>query len=261
MSARCSSLLALVGVALVSMAATCEGPRPIDLDIQDRGRPTPSGRVAYEFLPGNDTRRRGSLLDVVTRSAPFEGVAPETELPEVAFTFGVVGEVAVTNGHGSEPVPAGREVEFDGTLAGPATAGVAVDNVRGFAAARPGIRLRDMFSVEALLGIGVDRTRVRVQSPGGFFQTSEETRPGALFGLRLTFRPVPLLDLYAQGATTVGEAITTDLEAGGQLNLTRNVGLYAGYRRFKFAEEKGRGSPSDLEFDFAGPTFGLSLTF
>ena len=138
--------------------------------------------------------------------------------------------------------------------------GIDVDNHRGFVAVRPGIRALDMFSAEALIGVGIDHTRVRVQN-AGFLQTDEDVSPGALFGFRLGFRPIPLIDFYAQASTTLSHSLTTDLEAGGQLNLTKNVGLYAGYRRFRYADEKAKGNGSDLDFDFSGPTFGLSLTF
>ena len=260
MSSTRSSIAALLVSALLSIAATCEGPRPIDLDIQDRGQPIPSGRVAYEVLPGNDTRRQGALLDVLSGAAPLEGIQSEPRPTSGELTLAVVGEYARTSGHGSEPVPAGREIDFDVELAGPTTVGIDVDNQRGFVALRPGIRIRDMFSMEALVGVGIDHTRVRVQN-AGFLQTDEDVSPGALFGLRLGFRPIPLIDFYAQASTTLSHSITSDLEAGGQLNLTKNVGLYAGYRRFKYTEEEAKGLGSDLELDFSGPTFGLSLQF
>ncbi|MCR9094821.1 MAG: hypothetical protein NXI30_11440 [bacterium] len=260
MSSTRSSIAALLVSALLSIAATCEGPRPIDLDFDDRGQTTPGGRATYEILPGNDTRRRGSLLDLVAGAAPLTGVEAEPPEQDIIATLAVVAEYASTNGHGSEPVPAGREIDFDVELAGPTTVGIDVDNQRGFVAFRPGVRALDMFSVEALLGVGIDHTRVRVQN-AGFLQTDEDVSPGLLLGLRLGFRPIPLIDFYAQASTTAGHSGTTDLEAGGQLNLTKNVGVYGGYRRFRYADEKAKGNGSDLEFDFRGPTFGLSLTF
>ncbi|MEM9173977.1 MAG: hypothetical protein AAGC67_01995 [Myxococcota bacterium] len=257
---RRSSFFALTCAAFVSIAATCTGPRAIDLDIQDRGQQTPGARVAWEAYPGNETRRRGALLDVITGTAPLEGTPGDGEIPETTPTFSVVAEFAHTGGHGSEAVPIGREIEFDEVLPGPTVAGVDVENFRGFVAARPGLRLQDMFSAEVLLGAAIDRTRVRVQN-ASFLQTKEQVRSGAVFGLRLGFRPIPLFDVYGQASSTVGSFITTDLEVGGQLNLTRNLGAYAGFRRFKFEEEQIQGADSDAEYEFSGPTFGMSLTF
>jgi hypothetical protein len=58
----------------------------------------------------------------------------------------------------------------------------------------------------------------------------------------------------------VSKSVTTDLEVGGILNLTPNLGVYGGYRRWIYREENPVGR-SDFDFTFDGPTVGMSLNF
>ncbi len=258
---RLVGLVGLVAIAAMSIASTCRGPQPIDLDIEDHGRFTPSGRAAVEIFPGNNERRRGSLLDIMSGDAPVQGTEHDAYGgSSVEGTLAVVGEIAVVEGHGVEPVPAGRRVQFDEPLNGPANATIDVDNIRGHVGVRGGVRFSDVVSLEAIMGLGIDNTRIRV-SDVGFLQTGERTLPAPLVGARVSLRPIPLFDLYGQATFMFGKMFTTDVEAGGQLNLSRNVGLYGGYRRWSYREESLKGSGSDADFVFDGPTAGLNITF
>lgn len=254
-------IVGLAAIAAMSIGWTCSGPAPIDLDIEDRRRFTPSGRAVVEIFPGNNERRRGSLLEIVTGEAPIQGTTHDPYSGRsVQGTLAVVGEVAATEGRGVEPVPAARVVDFDEVLAGPATATVGVDNIRGHVAVRGGVRFSDIVTLEAIMGLGIDKTRMRV-SDVDFLQTNERTLPGPLVGARVSVRPIPLLDLYGQATLMFSKMVTTDLEAGGQINLTPNVGIYGGYRRWTYQEESVKIGGSDAEFVFDGPTAGLNITF
>ncbi len=53
-------------LTLMSLLAVIAGCRTTALNVEDRDRFTPAGRVSYEIFPGNDQRRGGALLDLVT---------------------------------------------------------------------------------------------------------------------------------------------------------------------------------------------------
>ena len=54
---------------LLPLAVALGCTTTVDLKIDDNDRFTPSGRVSYEIWPGNDTRRHGTLLDLVWPSS------------------------------------------------------------------------------------------------------------------------------------------------------------------------------------------------
>lgn len=261
MRAQQTRIIVLFLLAAVSLAATCDGPAPLDLDAKDGGRFAPSGRVAVEILPGTKARRRGGLLDLATGEVPAAGVTDDRVEPRpVEFILSIAGEFATVEGRDHVPVPSGRVVDLGGEISGPARVATDIENRRGHVTARPGVRFMDMISIEGLVGMGVDDTEVTIRSGGQRF-TDQSTRPGFLAGIRVSLRPVPLFDLYGQATMMLGRMFTTDLEVGAQLNLTRNLGLYGGYRRWTFREESLKKGGSDGDFELDGPTAGVSLTF
>ena len=118
-----------------------------------------------------------------------------------------------------------------------------------------------MVSLEALVGLGIDDTEVRLRG-GGSDATDDDVRAGFLVGGRATLRPIPLFDLYTQYTVNIIEVWTTseDFQVGVELNVTRNVSLFTAYRWWRY-EEKDFGSGSDLDLDIRGPTAGVSLKF
>lgn len=60
------SIHILAHVTLLGVALGCQS---MDLEVDDRDRFTPSGRISYEIWPGIDQRRSGTLLDLVTGSS------------------------------------------------------------------------------------------------------------------------------------------------------------------------------------------------
>lgn len=262
---RRAYVLVLLAIGFVSTASTCatgtRPPPPVDLDLRDRARFVPGGRATVEILPGNASRRRGSMLDLVTGEGTLAGTEATGRSARVATpTVAIVAELAALSGHGGEPIPAGREVDLDVSFPGPGVAWTDVDSLQGFLGARSGVRFIDRISIEGILGVGLDSTQIRLQS--GSVRTQDHgRRAGIVFGGRVSVRPVPLFDLYVQGfALRTSRSDTANLEAGGVLNLSRNLGLYAGYRRWVYDENEVKGR-SDAQFDFDGPTLGLSLTF
>jgi hypothetical protein len=243
-------------LALVTLLEVALGCQSMDLRIDDRDQFTPSGRISYEFWPGIDRRRSGTLLDLVrgssgTVTARSAGVKP---------TIAVEGAVAAVEGRDHQQVPAGGQVELDVVIFGPARVKLNAENVRGHLAARGGIRIFDVLSLEAITGLGVDSTELRLRG-GGVETSDEEVLPGLLLGGRATIRPIPLFDLYAQYLANIVDTWTAieDTEVGVELNLTRNVSVFGGYRWWRY--EESFSSESDWKLDIRGPTAGASLKF
>lgn len=259
---RLARSVVLLSLSVVSLASTCAtAPITKKVDAEDRDRFTPSARMSYEILPGNDTRRRGSLLDLATRKAPFLGArADGSKVKKADFTLRIAGEYAMVDGQDDVDLPAGRNFQLGVTIPGPATVDTKIENYRGHLSVRPGGRFLDIVSVEGIIGIGVDSTEVRLRTPG-FDTRDENTEPAFVVGGRLSLRPIPLFDLYGQVVFMSGNFSSADAEAGVQLNLTPNLGVYAGYRHWAYDKDSFRGSGSDVDLKLTGATAGGSLTF
>ena len=256
------SLSILASLIAFTLAAGC---RTVDINVDDRDRLSPSGRVSYEFLPGNDQRRHGTALDLVSgRSGAADGVDDEettSPRPKVQPTISIDGEVTYVEGRDRQAIDTGKEAELGNVIfPGPTTVRTEATNVRAHVAARGGVRLWDVLSLEAILGIGLNDTEVRLQNVG-LDSREENLRAGLLWGARGTVRPIALIDLYIQYTQNfMADAFAEDLQVGAELNLTRNIAVFGGYRWWEY-EEESFGSGSDIDLDIRGPTTGLSLKF
>ena len=256
--------------ALVSALIISAGCRTNDeLKLDERDRFSPGGRISYEIYPGLDRRRQGALIDLVRRpSGQKSEEAVTARSAGIQPTIAVVGEIAHVEGSDRQQVQAGRQVELDVVIVGPARVKLNADNLRASLAARGGVRFFDVLSLEAILGLRIDKTEVRLRG-NGLSGTDEDVRAGLLLGARATVRPIPQFDLYVQYTESLmdhfagfgGLGITTsELQAGIDLNLTRNIAIFAGYRWWTY-EEQSLASGSDWDIDIRGPTAGASLKF
>ena len=256
--------------ALLSGLIIAAGCRTNDeLKLDERDRFSPGGRISYEIYPGLDRRRQGALIDLVTRPSDQNGEEAVTARSAgIQPTIAVVGEIAHVEGSDRQQVQAGRQVELDVVIVGPARVKLNADNLRASLAARGGVRFFDVLSLEAILGLRIDKTEVRLRG-NGLSGTDEDVRAGLLVGARATVRPIPHFDLYVQYTESLldhyagfgGLGVTTsELQAGIDLNLTRNIAIFAGYRWWTY-EEESLASGSDWDIDIRGPTAGASLKF
>ena len=254
-------ILALALTPLLTLAATCDGPTPIDLDVRDHDRASPGGRASFEIAPGNAQRREGSLLDLISGRAVPAGEELEAERDPVQATLRIEGSLAYVETSDREQVPVGQQAELDVTIPGPANVEIDVESLRGHVAAATGLRFFDMLGLEAIIGVGVDSTQVRVRS-AGLEGNDQDPAAGFLSGGRVTFRPIALFDLYAQSTVTLisRDKWSSDAEVGVDLNLTRNVSVFSGYRWWHFHEDR-KASGSDVDVEARGPTMGMSLKF
>ncbi len=253
------SLSILVLMSLLAITAGCQ---TTNLKLDDHDRFTYSGRVSYEIFPGNDKRRAGSLLDLMTDTSNIVDGKPVTARSTgIRPTLSVDTAIAGIRGSDHQQIAAGEVVKLGAEIFGPARIKVSAENLRAHVAARGGVRFFDVFSLEGIIGVGLDDTDVRIQG-GGVDSREESLAAVFLTGVRSTLRPIPLFDLYAEFLVSYATLDTeiTDLQVGIDLNLTRNVSLFAGYRWWDY-EKNNFDLDSDVDIDFRGPTAGLSLKF
>lgn len=230
-----------------------------DIEADDNGRVIPGGRVAYEIFPGNDTRRRGALLDLMQAKASFSGRLEDGEkLRRSEFWLALGGELAGGKGEDEFNIRALDRVRLSGgEIPGPTRVDAEFDGVRSHLDLRIGGRFFDVLSIGSTFGLVLQKTEVNLRAPGLGF-TQDETKAAFAIGNRIEIRPIPLLDLYGKLALMFGDFKSFDAEVGGRINVTENLGFYAGYRRWTFNDRKGA---SSLQFQLNGPTFGASLQF
>jgi len=257
-----SSPRALPVVVLVPLLAKLAGCTTLELE--DRGRFTPGGRASYEIVPGIDARRPGALLELVAGSSEGDSDEQEgtTRSAGIQPTFSIDAAIAAVEGRGSDGIAEHDEVELEVDVPGPTRVELSAENLRGHLAARGGIRVYDILSVEAIAGLGADSTRVRVEA-GGLRGSRRKVRPVIVAGSRVTLRPIALFDLYGQVVTSFtpgSDMETADVQAGVELHLSRHVSAYGGYRWWKFEEDRFDFG-ANVELDIRGPTAGLGLRF
>jgi hypothetical protein len=248
-------------LVLVTPLGVALGCLNMDLEIEDNDQFTPSGRISYEIYPGIDQRRGGSLLELATGSPPTPGSAATARSAGITPTIAIDGSIAAVEGRDHQQVPAGQRVELDVVVLGPARVKLNAQNLRGTLAARGGIRFYDVLSLEAITGLGVDSTEVRLRAEGGADGSDGQLRAGFLVGGRASVRPIALFDLYAQYTANLmeSETIAQDTEVGVELNLLRNLALFAGYRWWRYEETFS--NESNWRIKIRGPTAGAAVRF
>lgn len=247
-------------LALVTLSGVALGCVSTEIHVTDTDQLTPSGRISYEIWPGIEKRRSGTVLDLVT------GKSTDVTMKstDITPTISIDGEMAAVTGRDHQGVATGDEIELESfKVPGPARVKLNSENLRGHLAARGGVRFYDVLSLEAILGLGVDDTEVRLRESDALEATEEKLRAGFLIGGRATVRPIALFDLYAQYVANLagewGNAVIEDSQVGVELNLMRNLAIYSGYRWWSYEENLSNESEWDL--DVRGPTVGASIRF
>ncbi|HEX5068168.1 MAG TPA: hypothetical protein VFY49_18755 [Myxococcota bacterium] len=237
-----------------------------DLRVDDNDQFTHSGRATYEIYPGNARRRAGNLFELVTGSAATAPNGAVTmKSAGVKGTISIDAEIAAVEGKDHQNVPLGQQVKLDNeVIEGPARVKTNAENLRGSLAARGGLRLFDVLSLEAITGIGVDSTRMRMRGVDvGITASDEDLIAGFLLGGRATIRPIALFDIYAQYTWNINFGddwkYIDDTTVGVELNLIRYVALFGGYRWWRY--EESFNNESDWEIKLRGPTAGVALKF
>lgn len=270
---KLNRLLIAVCILLVSIAATCNGPpppRPADVEYSDGGRFSPAVRVSYEFAPGNDQRRRGSLVELLTGSSktiesPEEERSPESSQPLVQPSAAFDVDFASIKSRGTDQALAGQFAELDGIqFTGPTTVRAKSEEHRGQISIRTGVRLDDILSLEALLGVSFAHRDLWIQNATRSAH-GDRTMFGFMLGARATVRPIALFDVHAQFQATAFapgpfEGRSREVEVISNLNITKNLALFTGYR-WTWYDEKAFAGGSDVEFRAEGPTAGINLHF
>jgi opacity protein-like surface antigen len=250
------SLCILVLVTLSGIALGCVTND--DIHLQDTDQFTASGRVSYEFWPGNAKRRSGTLVDLV------RGTSTDATMKSIGIkpTISIDGAIASVEGRDHQGVATGHQIDIGNEVVeGPTRVKLKAKNLRGSLAARGGVRFYDVLSLEGITGLALDSTRVSARNATAQ-ATHTEFTPGFLLGARATVRPIALFDIYAQYAVTFSDEwkVLDDTEVGVELNVLRNIAVYGGYRWWSYSDEDFSFG-SDWDIDIRGPTAGASLKF
>ena len=133
-SNRCIQLFVLM--CLLTSTAGCT---TTDLKIDEKDRFTPGGRASYEFYPGVDRRRSGSLVDLAAGSSS-QGVEDEVTASSAGIrgTIAVDGAIDSVKARDRQQIPAGFEARIGAAIPGPELIKVNAKNLRGHVAARVG---------------------------------------------------------------------------------------------------------------------------
>lgn len=256
-----------------------------DVKARDRDGVFPGLRVNRDLLPDRDRPRQG----LIELSAPAEGESPpissgpDTSTPvatpssldtrprprvqtrlavEAEYTVGVGGndERDVSGG--------GRYVDYDGTIFnGPQVLQSSYDLHLASVGVRGGGRFFDVVSIEGSGGLSLVALDLDLRGPSGSASDTGVSL-GVHVGARATVAPHPVIDLYGEGKlhllNVLQESRRTVLlstaEVGGNLHITSNVSLFAGYRWWRYFEDIH--SASNIDYvDLQGPTMGLLLRF
>jgi hypothetical protein len=234
-----------------------------DIEVDDNARNMPGGRIAYEIFPGNAERRRGSVFDLFLGTGSLLGDLDNAR--NAAAVLAVDSEIWQANGRDQfsigdfQTIRLGRSVRSGGSgeIDGPTRIDAQIDGIRGYFGVHGGGRFFDILTLVATGGVVIQKTEVDVRNPGRSL-TEQDTAAAAAIGSRLELRVLPAFDLYGRAMWALGDFVSTDVEAGGQINLTPNIGIYAAYRRMEFWDNS---QAADWEYQLSGPTFGLSARF
>ncbi len=291
-----SRLASFVLAAGISTTAGCVNTT--DLESSDDGAFFPGGSISYELHPGVDARRKGPRLDRARRAAapktrPARRSQPARAMQEVGaesvrppqpddtsaqrsqradrddppveprvldWTLSVGGDFAFGNGGGKQSIAADEEIDFeDIEIRGPARLDLDYSLYHSRIFVRSGLSAWDIIRLEGIAGLGIDHLDLEV-SEGDADSDHGDTSAGFLLGAALTLRPHPAVDLFAEYTVTLlDEVVFRDTRVGAKLNITRNLGVDAGYRWWRYEDTEFFGSQVDLKL--RGPTVGLVLLF
>jgi hypothetical protein len=220
------------------------------------GEPTLLGPAPAPAIDGPATPNG----DAAGASAGPEGKAIRPALGlEIGYVFG--------HGRSSQSLGAGESVQLDRLpIEGPAEVRHRYDFHLGTVGARGGIWIHDVLAVELLVGGGINRMDLEVES-GGRTESDGATTPGTVLGGQIGARPVRPLTLYARGTWTSVPLVLSFLrknnvvgiETGGELSPLPGIGLLGGWQWWLFDDRDG--FESDVRLSFSGPFAGVHLKF
>lgn len=222
----------------------------------------PAVRVTLPFI-GNEKTLTRNLTTLVAgaveppaseASAESAGEAPPVSVsPSLALDFGY----GYGHGRSHQDLSAGEVIRLDNdSISGPARVATGYDLHYFDVAVRGGMWLGDRVGLEGMGGLGIQYTRVELES-GGVHDSERTTRGSMLLGVQGTIKIIEWLFVYGRGAWTLG--YMESAEAGVETRVYRGIGLMAGWKWWDFQTD--RDNKSALDLNFSGPFAGLHVTF
>ena len=261
-------------VALGTLVASACNSNSVDVQGDDNNVIIPTFRATLAIFPENqrsiaETLRRKKMF---RPAAPDQNVAPEDTVasvdPEVEPPLEPIeGTLAIDFGFAfgksdtAQQVGAGQLLSLNGTtFFGPTDVAADFALYSWTVAARGGVRIREILSLEGLGGLGIQS--YDLESGGGTVHDSKVSG-GPLIGGRATLHLIPWVDIYTQTHATFGvgyEAGTlASYEAGATISPLPGLALLAGWRWWNFDED--RDGEGDVEIKLSGPMVGAVVTF
>lgn len=281
MGSRLSLAFVLFGM-LVSSA--CSNNGRVDIRATDHNALHPGAKVEWQLIPGDDPAKQGVFDPRERQSSANRGERQEEPDPREAHrdpetdrerrrpvqpTLSLdLDYVAAVDARDAANLSASQFVDYDGReFPGPQRLRYDLTLHLGSASARAGIRIIDMFALEALAGVSLSALDLEIRG-SGISERDVGVGIGPKGGVRFTFTPHPVIDVYGQWELHLLEVIGSDgrnevflrgWEAGARLHMTSNLSLFGGWREWEYDESVRNESDIDLELN--GPTFGVLVRF
>jgi hypothetical protein len=216
----------------------------------------------------NDVRHPGLRASFNLRSTRAD---PRRHSPEGAeYTIPLALDVEYTTGsfETDGQIGVAEAIRFGGEdLIGPTTYETDGDLDLASVACRSGFRFTNGVSVEGYVGLGHSRLDMLIETPTERAH-DRITSLGPILGARLSFWLVEEFALYGDLNRRIGiprhyDELEVDVaEVGLRWWFKPPLGLFAGWRWVEYdLEDDSSSGRSDLSLDFAGPLFGLNLSF
>lgn len=245
--------LLLLGLAIGGGACSTADPVEVEEDFMV----FPTGRVTWQIRPID----RSTLVDTLARDPAALEVTDE--IPG-ALSLALDLDFALAAGDATQDLDASDVINLDSQdFLGPGRLKIDYDLRLWTFTFRAGGWVQGLMGFEGIVGVSV--TDLEMDLEMGSLQESDGDRGvGPLLGARVTYRPVPFLDIYGQFVETafVGKEVAgsyTNPQFGVVIEPVPGLGIVGGWRFLVYRSD--RSGDSDYRIDLSGPHLGVHLRF
>lgn len=240
--------------------AGCSGPTSEDIEGFQYVELSPVARLAWRILPKHEK----TLIDSISPHSSEE--RGESRPPPAWGSVAVVAEVRYVSGEESIPLGSSQYFAMDGIrINGPDLVEAEYEILSSIVGVRTGRWWWEgRLGLEFLGGASLSSTSVEAESSDQRIRDTAFTA-GPLVGGRLTIQPLPWLSIYGQGTFALMFTERSGLDAVGEFAVmatpVAGVGLFAGWRHWKYVVAQDERDEANIVLDLFGPIVGLELLF